>query len=121
MKNILFVLCFTLIIHTTQAQQSIWNACREGDKTMVESLLKQGVSIDTQDHKGFTPLILAVYNQQTDLVKYLLEKGANPNIADASGNTALMGASFKGYTEIAQLLLEKRQILIFKMVTALQR
>ena len=84
------------------------NACRQGNTEDVEkicSLLPE--AINASDEKGFTPLIIAAYNNQPQIVAILLQNGANPELGDAAGNTALMGASFKGYEEIADLLLSK--------------
>lgn len=83
-----------------------FDACRRGDTALVEQLLQQNSSlVNIADHRGFTPLILAVYNEQPDVVALLLQRGANVEAQDAAGNTALMGVCFKGYTGIAEKLL----------------
>ena len=85
----------------------IFEACRKGDKDLVETLYtdEPGI-INETDPKGYTPLILAVYNNQAEVVKYLLSKGARTEMHDQSGNTALMGVCFRGYKDIVALLLE---------------
>ncbi|TDH18367.1 ankyrin repeat domain-containing protein [Segetibacter sp. 3557_3] len=89
-----------------QAQQGdVFDACRKGDLGMVQELYAADPTIIQQeDMKGFTPLIIAVYNNQPEVVDFLLEKGAQPDEQDRSGNSALMGVCFKGYTAIAQKL-----------------
>ncbi len=62
--------------------------------------------LTTPDSKGFSPLILACYVNQEEVVKYLLEEGVAVNGRDIMGNTALMGVAFKGNVSIAKLLLE---------------
>lgn len=62
--------------------------------------------VHERDARGSTPLILAAYYDQKDLVRLLLEQGAPVNEMDGSGNTALMGVCFKGYAEMARILIE---------------
>src|SRR5687767_7991659 len=85
----------------------ILDACRRGDIDEIKTLIDTNVSLlNAEDHKGFTPLIIAVYNHQPEVVEFLLEKGADTNKQDLSGNSALMGVAFKGYTELAQKLMD---------------
>lgn len=85
----------------------IFDACRRGDVTVIEDLYKENSEVvNLTDAKGFTPLILAVYNDQPEAVDFLLSKGADVDAQDAAGNTALMGACFKGYQQMAKKLLE---------------
>lgn len=88
-------------------QNEIFEACRQGDIDKIEKLYEVNPGIiNAEDHKGFTPIILATYNNQPEAVEFLLRKGAVINSPDGSGNSALMGVSFKGYTEIAAKLVD---------------
>jgi ankyrin repeat protein len=83
------------------------DACRRRDVEQVANMIDANRSlVNTEDHKGFTPLIIAVYNNQQEVVKLLLRKGARADMQGFSGNTALMGVAFKGYTELAANLLD---------------
>lgn len=85
----------------------IFDACRRNDLEKVESIYQSDPdAIFKTDLKGFTPLILAVYNNAADVVDYLLQKGAKTEGHDAAGNTALMGVCFKGYKDLAQKLID---------------
>jgi ankyrin repeat protein len=85
----------------------IFDACRRNDRELVEKIYEEiPNSIHAADLKGFTPLILAVYNNSVDVVDFLLQKGAKTSGQDAAGNTALMGVCFKGYTELAKKLVD---------------
>ena len=85
---------------------NIFDACRRGDVKTVENLFNQDASvINAVDIKGYTPLILAVYNNYPQLVDLLLQKGADPDVQDGMGNTALMGVCFRGYKDIAEKLI----------------
>tara|TARA_B100000378_G_scaffold241486_1_gene210290 strand:+ start:33911 stop:34552 length:642 start_codon:yes stop_codon:yes gene_type:complete len=106
MKLFLSIAIVFLFSMNVFAQQTIFDAARSGDITTLETILnKDATAVNQQDSKGYTPLILTVYNNQANAVAYLLEKGANVNAQDYSGNTALMGTAFKGYTAIAEKLL----------------
>ena len=81
--------------------------CRTGNLTGLKQLIEDDPSlVQARDTKGFTPLIIAVYNHQPEIAQYLIEKGADVNAQDTAGNTALMGAAFKGYVNLAQMLID---------------
>lgn len=85
----------------------IFEACRNGNRQLVEEIYAADPeSINAEDAKGYTPLILAVYNNQPEVVDFLLQKGAKLETGDGAGNTALMGVCFKGYKDLAKLLIE---------------
>ena len=87
-------------------QHEIFDACRQGNLQKINELYQANPAVvNAEDHKGFTPLVLAAYNDQPAAVDFLLEKGAEVNPPAGSGNTALMGVCFKGFTEIAAKLL----------------
>lgn len=94
---------------TMADQTDIFDACRRGDVALVEEIYTINPDIiHVEDFKGFTPLIIAVYNNQPDVVDFLLGKGARMEMQDQqAGNTALMGVCFRGYKEIAQKLIDK--------------
>ncbi|MDQ6814489.1 MAG: ankyrin repeat domain-containing protein, partial [Bacteroidota bacterium] len=85
----------------------IFDACRRNDRHLVAKIFEADPgAIHASDVKGFTPSILAVYNNSVDAVDFLLQKGVKTSGQDAAGNTTLMGVSFKGYTAAAEKLLE---------------
>jgi hypothetical protein len=88
-------------------ENEIFDACRRGDSAAVEQILSEHPElVNARDMKGFTPLILAAYNEQPQIVELLLASGADIDAQDAAGNTALMGVCFKGYKDIAKKLIE---------------
>ena len=83
------------------------DACRRGDIADVGKMCELFPElINAPDARGFTPLIIAAYNNHPAVVALLLQNGALPDTGDSAGNTALMGASYKGYSDVVQLLLD---------------
>lgn len=88
-----------------QLQSYYFDAARRGDVAMLDTFIESHYTLDVQDNKGYTALILAAYNGQGEAVERLLGAGANACVQDSRGNTALMGAIFKGELSIARRLL----------------
>jgi uncharacterized protein len=77
----------------------VLNAAEQGDLEKVKELLQQGHSINERDPKvkfGWTPLMAAIYQRQTNVVHYLIAAGADLNAHDSSGQTAIMWAMVHG-------------------------
>jgi len=84
-----------------------FNSIRDGNLDRTAALLEAHPELLTsRDQRGSTPLILAGYYNQGEVVRLLLDKGVPVDEKDGSGNTALMGACFKGYTGIAEILID---------------
>ena len=84
-----------------------FNSIREGNLERTAALLEAHPDLlSSRDQRGSTPLILAGYYNQAEVVRLLLDKGAVVDEKDGSGNTALMVACFKGYAGIAEILIE---------------
>ena len=86
----------------------LFDACRSGHDEGVAALLRAGVDIEVLDARGFSPLVIASYNNQLDTTRLLLDHGARPDGPEGfAGNTALMGVAFKDYVPIAELLIAR--------------
>jgi hypothetical protein len=74
-------------------------------------VLEQGANINAKsafsDTFGKTPLIVAIWDSNLDLVKYLIEQGADINTSDSMGDTPLMKAASLGKANIVRYLLER--------------
>ena len=79
-----------------------------GDETIVKELLDKGASpnlvLDT-DLKYPAPLLRAVLDQRTPIVKLLLDYGADPSPLDKDGHTPLYFAIIQNNPEIVSLLI----------------
>ena len=69
--------------------QSLLNAARINDITLVKQLLRKRASINAKDMHGKTPMHYAAAYGNTDLVKLLWENGARVDAEDDAGNTPL--------------------------------
>lgn len=83
------------------------HAARVDNVDVISELIKLGVSVNCKDDKGYTPLIIACYNNRLNAVHALLDHGAAIDEADANGNTALMGSCFKGHDAIVKALIDR--------------
>jgi uncharacterized protein len=109
MKTGLIALLFACFAGTAtvRAQSpNLFVAARTNDVNGARVLLAQHADINQQDEKGYTPLILATYNDKYEMAQFLLEHGASTEKKDGSGRTALMGVSFKGEDREVALLLQ---------------
>ncbi|KAJ9053068.1 hypothetical protein DSO57_1027769 [Entomophthora muscae] len=85
------------------SSENIWIASSDGDLEAVKALIEKGLSPDSQDSLGYSPLHASVSYGHYNLAKYLLEKGASPNLPDEDDETPL---HFCETVECAKLLLE---------------
>jgi ankyrin repeat protein len=109
MKSKLLILVFTVVaaLGSAAAQtRDLFTAARSNDVNLAKSLLDAKANVNQQDDKGYTPLILATYNDNFEVADLLLKHGANTEVKDQSGRTALMGAAFKGNEREVELLLD---------------
>jgi uncharacterized protein len=82
------------------------DAARRGDSATLAPMVRAGLPVNLQDHKGNTLLMLASYHGHAEMVDALLDCGADPDRRNLRGQTPLGGVAFKGYVEIAELLLD---------------
>ncbi|KIW68199.1 hypothetical protein PV04_04160 [Phialophora macrospora] len=88
------------------------SAASNGMVRLVELLLdehKTDIEIrntGTNDRKGFTPLMMAVYFGHLETAKSLLNRQANREVVDEAGNPLLHIAIGKGHLEMIKLLVE---------------
>lgn len=82
-----------------------FDAAREGHRVHLADYLRNGGNINAKNHKGYSLLMLAAYNDHWSTCAWLLQKGADVNSIDISGNSVLMGVCFKGHARIVKLLL----------------
>lgn len=82
-------------------------AVRDGDGGRVDQLLKGGVKVDAEGHKGETAMDEAVTRSDRPMVKRLLKAGADINHHNQQGNTPLITAALYGEKAIIAFLIEQ--------------
>jgi ankyrin repeat protein len=88
-------------------QELLFEAARLGRTDLIAPLVKAGVDVNGRDARGFTPIILAAYDDHLDTVEALLAAKADACLPDRDqGNTAQMGVAFRGNDAIAARLLK---------------
>lgn len=94
---------------TIKTSEDLFTLARSGDVHKLEVFLDSNpeTPINQKNHKGYSPIMISVYNGNYEASELLLEKGADPNSSDLSGNTILMGAAFKGDGEMIKLLIQQ--------------
>jgi ankyrin repeat protein len=103
---ILFIAVTSALSGVSAQTLTLFTAARSNDVNLAKTLLNAKADVNQTDDKGYTPLILATYNDNFEVAQFLLQHGANTEMKDHSGRTALMGASFKGYEREVKLLLD---------------
>lgn len=82
-------------------------ASQNGDLDTVKELLNKNIDLINQFHTGFTALIGASWQGQSEIVKYLISKGANVNLqTNYNLYTALQRAVLNGKMECALILIQ---------------
>ena len=76
-------------------------------KHVVRVYLSHRSSLDTPNHKGNTPLLLAAYQGNDEAMKELYATGASPLLLNENQDTALHLACWKGHVGVTEFLLQE--------------
>lgn len=90
-------------------ESKIFQWARTGNLDALIEALSTGaqINLEEKNNQGYTPLMLAIYNQQFEFAKSLIAVGVSIHEEDPAGNTVLMITSYKGNVDVLNLLLEK--------------
>ena len=88
------------------ARTALYHAAVFGRTDIAKKLLAKGAKVDlgAPDTRQ-TPLLVAAFNDNRDMVVTLLNAGAQVNVQDPAGDTPLTQAARKGNAEIITLLI----------------
>ncbi|XP_072122210.1 B-cell lymphoma 3 protein isoform X2 [Mobula birostris] len=100
-------------------QSAIHLACEHRCLSCLRSLLglahgkgRGAADLDIRNYEGYTPLHIAVNNQDSNILTFLLDQGADIDAVDIkSGRTALIHAVENNCRDLVQLLLEVVDVL----------
>ena len=102
--------CFDLTVSSIEIDYDLivrfHIAAEEGDVSLVESMLQEGVPVDCVDRDYPTALFHAAAFNRTDVIRFLLQKGADVNKRDNIGNTPVHWAALYNSTEATAMLIE---------------
>ena len=73
----------------------------------IESLLSLGFPVDSRDHHGRTPLMMAVLEDKREAVNSLLDHGANPLLEDNRKRSSIHHVAKGGNIAMIDLMLSK--------------
>ena len=87
--------------------ESLFDASRKGNLSVVKGLFEEdGVSPDSSDDNGFTPLMLTAYLGHVSLVSLLLSYiNIEPNKTNSFGTTAFVSACSGGSVSVVKMFL----------------
>ncbi|KAJ3434892.1 repeat protein [Anaeramoeba flamelloides] len=96
-------------------------SCVKRDIKSVSELLKRTKHerVNTKDHRGNFPLLIASFNGDLEIVKLLLRFNAKINLYDNLGNFPLLIAAKFGHLEIVKELLKRNPKYIIKNKSAI--
>ena len=90
---------------TADLRKAIINNDTETSMALIHSLVK--ADLNEQDKDGITPLHLATYYGDIDIVKALIAKKVDLELKDSKGRTALHFAAKKDQLEVAEILIQE--------------
>ncbi|MCB9228075.1 MAG: ankyrin repeat domain-containing protein [Deltaproteobacteria bacterium] len=86
-------------------------ATLRGDVETVQAFLSAGADPDEKSEcGGWTPLLLAAFRGDKEILEHLLAARANINLSDDHGKTPLHWALLRGHTELADILIQTTEI-----------
>lgn len=91
-------ICFAIstidndIILYKDKSKDLFISCANGDIELIHKLIQIPKIVNIQNEYGWTPIIVAIYNNQKEIVKTLLMNGADLFICNFKGTTPLMYA-----------------------------
>jgi hypothetical protein len=82
-------------------------SAEKGNLNAVTLFLNCGISVDTRDTRGWTPLIASSFHGHTTIANFLIRKYANVQAQDTGGYRSLHWAALNGRDDVVKLLIEK--------------
>ena len=82
-------------------------ASRSKDKEVLNYFLEKDGRLNSADHEGNTPFLLAAANNAPDIVSYLRERGGDLQLANKKEESPLFLAVKKNHPEVVDYLLEQ--------------
>jgi len=102
-------LCFDKELGLKRSEINICHASQQDN--CIKYLIQRNATLTDINYKNdkFTPLHLACYNNNLEMIKYILERGNDINACDCNMNTPFHILCKKGYSSILKELFEMKQ------------
>lgn len=78
-----------------------------GDLANVVMFVNAGMSVDTLNDRGWTPLMVALFEGQEKVALFLIKRGADPFFCDPTGYRPIHWAAFHGYVTVIRELAQR--------------
>ncbi len=85
--------------------EGFFQAAETDNRTAVALFLEAKVGTEIRNNRGWTPLIMAAFNGQHEIIDLLFHHKPDANALDMDGNTALHWAAFNGHISCAERLI----------------
>src|SRR5689334_1362661 len=99
-------LSVSCLIALSAPASPVADAAMRGDKTALESLLKQKADVNAPQADGATAIQWAAYRNDLEMADLLIKAGANVKAANHDGATPLSLASENGSAPMIERLIE---------------
>ncbi|TYA92243.1 ankyrin repeat domain-containing protein [Seonamhaeicola marinus] len=106
-KTLLSTILISLSMLLVNSQNNVFDVCRKGTLDQIEKIYSEDPdAINRLNPAGYSPLILACYHGNFNVVRFLIDKVDNINGTSEDG-TPLMAAVVKQNLSISKILIEK--------------
>lgn len=85
---------------------ALFYASEQGSIQEIKEIFSKGISVNSQDDSGLTPLHYAIIGKNLPAMQLLIDEGAYVDAADKTGLTPLHLAIIKGNREAIELLIQ---------------
>lgn len=79
----------------------------KGELANVVMFVNAGMSVDTLNDRGWTPLMVALFEGQEQVALFLIKRGADPFFCDPTGYRPIHWAAFHGYVTVIRELAQR--------------
>ena len=80
----------------------------KGDMANLVMFVNAGMDVNTPNERGWTPLMVALFEGQEEVALFLIKHGADPFFSDTTGYSPIHWAAFHGYVSVIRELAQRR-------------
>jgi ankyrin repeat protein len=94
---------------TTNGRNALILACearRNQSPTLIAYLIRNGLDVNARSFDGQSPLMVAIWGENSDVIRTLIESGADVNAVDHYNRTPIMAAAHRGNRDLIRLLVK---------------